>query len=164
MFLLGLFFPWLIYHYIRSWAIIFFYFILICSVGQEMSVVEMGWWYTSVQLSLNLFTGSLWSRTAHCFGCDGMQSKAFLPEHHFIGLDDALLLWRLPSSNKRASDLRELPGILLSKAFMVNPKFEILVMMKAENTIKLNLLFTFLQLKKKCLGFWFLSFFVKFLI
>lgn len=56
----------------------------------------------------------------------------------------ARTILRLLCSNKQASALRELPGLLLAKAFIVNPKFEVLVMTKAEN-IKLNLLFIFLQ-------------------
>lgn len=57
----------------------------------------------------------------------------------------ARMTLRLLCSNKWASALRKLLGLLLSKAFIVNLQFEVLVMKKAENIIKANLLFASLQ-------------------
>lgn len=105
------------------------------------------------RVSLSHFVGTKKPSEVTGVACAGITQKT---------TSRARTILRLLCSNIWASALRELLGLLLSKAFIVNPKFEVLIMVKAENTINLNLLFTLLQ-QKILGGFWFLALFLEYL-
>lgn len=113
MFLLGLFLQWLIYCYVKSEASIFFILFWFARSVRKWILLrlESNDLYKLIKLSFNLLSVILWQRIAYCFGCDGVHSWAFFPEHQFRGLDDPLLLcskccwsyfvcvaWLLPST------------------------------------------------------------------